>query len=387
MEERIKLSSLFYIITIGLVAVGVVAFITGFINDPTRAWANFLLNNVYFVSLSVGAVLFLSLQRVTQAGWSAGFLRVPEAMGMYLPVAAILFIVMIFGVHALYHWSHADAVAHDPLLQHKQPYLNVPFWVGRLIVFFALWILLAMMLRRYSLREDDEGGLEIFRKSEHISKIFIFVILITFSFAGFDWVMSIDAHWYSALFALKNFVSAFYHAAAIITFIVLLLKQFGYFPFMTKSHMHDFSSYIFMLCIIWGYFWFAEFMLIWYANIPEETVYFVTRMQTEEWRIFFFANMIINWGIPFLIMMPAASRRSSVTLKIIIPVLLVGMFLDFYLQIFPGVVGKQVLGFNEIGGFLGFAGLFILVVGYALSKANLYPKQHPYMEECLQHHI
>jgi hypothetical protein len=387
MEERIKLSSSFYIATFALIAVGVAAFVAGFINDPVRAWANFLLNNVYFVSLAVGAVLFLALQRVTQSGWSAGFIRVPEAMGMYLPVAAVLFIVMIFGVHSLYHWSHTDAVAHDPLLQHKQPYLNVPFWAGRMVVFFGLWVLLAYMLRRYSLKEDREGGLEIFRRAEHTSKIFIFVILITFSFAGFDWVMSIDPHWYSALFALKNFVSAFYHAAAIITFIVLLMNQFGHFRFLTKSHLHDFSSYIFMLCIIWGYFWFAEFMLIWYANIPEETTYFIVRMQTAEWRPWFFANMLINWFIPFAIMMPAASRRSKLTLKIIIPVLLAGMFTDLYLQIFPGVVGAQVLGFNEVGGFMGFAGLFVLVTGVALSRANLYPMHHPYMEECLEHHV
>jgi len=387
MEERLKLSSLFYIGTFTLIAIGVAAFITGFVNDPTRAWANFLLNNVYFVSLSAGAVLFLALQRVTQSGWSAGFIRVPESMGMYFPVAAVLFVVMIFGIQSLYHWSHVDAVAHDPILQHKQPYLNVPFWIGRMAVFFILWILLATQLRKFSLQEDQEGGLRPFRKAEHTSKIFIFVIAITFSFAGFDWVMSIDPHWYSALFALKNFVSALYHAAAIIAFIVLLLNQFGYFPFLNKSHMHDFSSYIFMLCIIWGYFWFAEFMLIWYANIPEETVYFVTRMQSEEWRIFFFANIIINWFIPFTIMMPAAARRSKITLKIVIPVLLVGMFIDLYLQIFPGVVGTQVLGFNEVGGFLGFLGLFMLVVGYFLSKANLYPKQHPYMEECLAHHV
>jgi uncharacterized membrane protein YczE len=110
-------------------------------------------------------------------------------------------------------------------------------------------------------------------------------------------------------------------------------------------------------------------------------------MQTEESRVLFFANVIINWFIPFAIMMPAAARRSKLTLKIVIPVLLLGMFLDLYLQIFPGVVGKQVLGFNEIGGFLGFIGLFMLVVGYFLSKANLYPKQHPFMDECLAHHV
>lgn len=387
MEARLKIKPIFYIGTFVLIVVGIVAFITGFINDPTRAWANFLLNNVYFVSLAAGAVLFLSLQRVTQSGWSALFLRVPEAMGMWFPVAGVLFLVMIFGVHSLYHWSHEDAIAGDYLLQHKQPYLNVPFWVARLLIFFVLWTLLAIMLRRHSLKQDEVGGLEIFRKAEHTAKVFIFVITISFVFAGFDWVMSIDPHWYSALFALKNFVSAFYHASAIIVFIILLLNMFGYFPFLTKSHLHDFSSYIFMLCIVWGYFWFAEFMIIWYANIPEETVYFVDRMMSDQWRVYFFANLIINWALPFLIMMPARSRRSKTTLKIIIPILLVGLFVDLYVQIFPGVVGDQVVGFNEIGGFMGFAGLFMLVVSWFLSRVNLYPKNHPYQEECLAHHV
>ena len=150
--------------------------------------------------------------------------------------------------------------------------------------------------------------------------------------------------------------------------------------------MHDFSSYIFMLCIIWGYFWFAEFMIIWYGNIPEETTYYIQRMQGDDFKVLFFANIIINWFIPFMIMMPKKSRRSPVTLKIIIPVLLIGFFVDLYVQIFPGIYGARVIGFNEIGGFLGFAGLFSLVVGYALSRANLYPKQHPYMEECMEHH-
>lgn len=386
MEKRIKLSRFFKIGSFLLIAVGVAAFIIGFINDPTRAWANFLLDNVYFVSLSAGAVLFLSLQRVTQSGWSAGFIRVPEALGMWLPVAFVLFLVMILGMQSLYHWAHPGVVDHDPLLAHKSPYLNVPFWVIRMVVFFALWILLAYLLRKQSILHDKVGGMELYRKTEHLAKIFIFVITITFSFAGFDWIMSVDPHWYSALFALRNFVSAFFHAAALITFIVLLLNSLGYFSFLNKSHMHDFSSYIFMLCIIWGYFWFSEFMLIWYGNIPEETTYYIQRMQSDDFKVLFFANIIINWFIPFMIMMPKASRRSPVTLKIVIPILLVGFFIDLYLQIFPGVYGSRVIGFNELGGFLGFLGLFALVVGYALSKSNLYPMKHPYWDECMEHH-
>lgn len=386
MEEKIKLSRSYIIGTLIMVAVGLVALVFAFMSDPQRGWANFLLNNVYFVSLSVGALLFLTIQRVTHSGWSAGFIRVPEAMAGFLPVAAVLFVILILGAHSLYHWTDTEAVAHDPLLDHKSPFLNLPFWIIRMVIYFTLWILMFVLIRRLSLREDTTGGLEPFQKMEHYAKIFIFMVIITFSFAMIDWVMSIDAHWYSTIFAIKNFVAAFHHAAIVITFIVLLMHQRGHFPFLNKNHLGDFSRYIFMLCIIWGYFWFAEFMLIWYANIPEETAYFLPRIRGEGWRFFFFANIIINWFLPFVLLMPKATSQSKLVLKIVIPFLIIGQFIDLYLQIFPGILGRQVLGFQEIGTFIGFAGLFMLVTGYMISRANLIPGNHPYLEECKDHH-
>lgn len=387
MEERIKLSRIYILATLIMVLVGIAALVTAFMGDPQRAWANILLNNVYFVSLSVGALLFVAIQRVTHSGWSAGFIRVPEAMAGFLPVAAVLFLVMILGANSLYHWSQADAVSHDPLLMHKAPYLNLPFWIGRMVVYFALWILMYYIIRRLSVKEDHVGGMEIFKTLEHRSRISIFIVLITFIFAVIDWIMSIDAHWYSTIFAVKDFVAAFHHAAIVITFIVLLMNQKGYFPFLNKSHLGDFSRYIFMLCIIWGYFWFAQFMLIWYGNIPEETAYFLPRAQGEGWRFFFFANIAINWFLPFVLLMPKATSRNRTILKIVIPFLIAGQFIDLYVQIFPGTVGEQVLGFQEIGTFIGFAGLFMLVTGWVLSRAGLYPVNHPYLEECKAHHI
>jgi hypothetical protein len=387
MEERIKLSRIYILATLIMVLVGIAALVTAFMGDPQRAWANILLNNVYFVSLSVGALLFVAIQRVTHSGWSAGFIRVPEAMAGFLPVAAVLFLVMILGANSLYHWSQVDAVSHDPLLMHKAPYLNLPFWIGRMVVYFALWILMYYIIRRLSVKEDHVGGMEIFKTLEHRSRVAIFIVLITFIFAIIDWIMSIDAHWYSTIFAVKDFVAAFHHAAIVITFIVLLMNQKGYFPFLNKSHLGDFSRYIFMLCIIWGYFWFAQFMLIWYGNIPEETAYFLPRAQGEGWRFFFFANIAINWFLPFVLLMPKATSRNRTILKIVIPFLIAGQFIDLYVQIFPGTVGEQVLGFQEIGTFIGFAGLFMLVTGWVLSRAGLYPVNHPYLEECKAHHI
>ncbi len=386
MEERLKLSRIYVFATLIMVAIGIAALVVGFTGDPQRAWANYLLNNVYFISLAAGAMLFLSLQRVTHSGWSAGFIRVPEAMGAFIPVSAILFLVMIPGAGSLYHWSHAGVADHDPLLAHKAAYLNMPFWIIRMVFYFALWILMTWLIRRLSLKEDREGGLDHFRKGEHYAKIYIFIVIITFSFAMIDWVMSIDAHWYSTIFAIRNFVAAFHHASIVIAFIVLILNQRGYFPFLNKHHVGDFSRYIFMLCIIWGYFWFAEFMLIWYANIPEETAYFLPRVRGEGWRFFFFANILVNWFLPFVLLMPKATSKNKLVVKIVIPLLIIGQFIDLYVQIFPGTVGEQVLGFQEIGIFVGFAGLFMLVTGWALTRANLYPVNHPYMEECRHHH-
>ena len=386
MEEKIKLSRIYIIATLVMIVVGIAALVIAFAGNPVRGWANILLNNVYFLSLAVGALVFVAIQRVSHSGWSAGFIRVPEAMAGYLPVAAVMLLVMIPGARSLYHWAAPGVTDHDLLLAFKSPYLNLPFWILRMVIYLGLWILMFVIIRRLSLKEDSVGGLEIFRKLEHRSKVFIFIVLITFSFAMIDWIMSIDAHWYSTVFALKDFVAAFHHAAIVITFIVLLMNQRGHFPFLNKSHLGDFSRYIFMLCIIWGYFWFSEFMLIWYANIPEETAYFLPRMRGEGWNFFFYANILINWFLPFVLLMPKATARNRTFLKIVIPFLIVGQFIDLYVQIFPGTVGQQVLGFQEIGTFVGFAGLFMLVTGWTLSRAGLYAVNHPFLDESKNHH-
>lgn len=209
--ERLRIQNCrwFTTILIILVVIGLASLIIGFVADPLRGWVNYLINSYYILSLAIGAGFFIAIQSITQSGWSAGFKRVPEAMMMVLPLAALLFLGLLFGVHHLYHWSHTDAVAHDPLLAHKAPYLNVGFFVVRMVVYFALWILMAVLIRRASLREDIEGGHSWMGKTETYSKVFIFILAVTFTLAAIDWMMSVNPHWYSTLYALKNFVSAF----------------------------------------------------------------------------------------------------------------------------------------------------------------------------------
>lgn len=336
--------------------------------------------------LALGAAFFIALQHITQSGWSAAFKRVGEAMAGYIPVAAVFFLLVIFGMKNIYEWSHPDTVAHDALIAHKSPYLNVPFFYLRLILFFALWILMIWLIRKTSLQEDREGGLQFFHKSEQYSKILIFILAVTVSLSAIDWIKSIDAHWYSTLFALKNFVASFYHGVTILVLIVFLLHNKGYFGFLNGYHLHDFARYIFMLAIVWGYFWFSQFMLIWYGNIPEETVYYVKRWE-NGWQILFFAEIAINWFIPFVVLLPTRTSRSKPVIFAMVILLVIGHYVDLYLQIMPGTTGKLLFGFIEIGTFLGYTGIFALSTGYWLSKAPLVPKNHPYLEESLEHHF
>ncbi len=386
MEEKFIVPQKLKLLSIGLIVIGVIAFVVGLLNDPTRAWANYLLNNFYFVSLAIGAAFFIGIQYISQAGWSAAFKRIPEAMAAYIPFAAVLFLLLIFGVHHLYEWSHDEAVATDSLIKHKSPYLNVPFFFARVIVFFALWILLTKLMCRVSLKEDEAYSLELFNKQEWLSKVFIFVVAITFSAFSVDMIMSLEVHWFSTIFAAKAFVAAFLHGSAIITLIVILLHRQGYLKVLNRSHLHDFTRYMFMLAIVWGYFNFAQFMLIWYGNIPEETHFYVHRMH-GVYGVLFYANIVLNWAIPFLFLMPRFSSRSRMVMVPVILLLIVGQYTELYFEIWPATVHEAKFGLIEIGMFLGFAGLFSLVVVTYLAKASLVPKNHPYLEESVQHHF
>ncbi|MCO5265885.1 MAG: hypothetical protein M9948_08435 [Lentimicrobium sp.] len=386
MNTRFTVSKRFQYAAIALIATGAAVIIYGFITQPERAWANLLLNNYYFLSLAIGASFFLALQHISQSGWSSMFKRVPEAMMAFIPYSGIIMLLLYFGMHSIYHWSHEEAVATDAIIQHKAPYLNIPFFFIRLVIFFIAWTVMTRLLRKASLEEDEKGGMLYFEKSELLSKIHIFLLAITFSFATFDWIMSIDVHWFSTIFSLRNFVAAFYHGSAVIVLIVLLLHQKGYFPALNKSHLLDFSRYIFMLCIVWGYFTFSQFMLIWYANIPEETEYFAFRWH-NGFKVVFYVNFIINWFLPFVMLLSQLMNKNIKVVMTICILLIFGQYIDLYEQIFPGVMHTPVFGIVELGFFAAFAGFFSLVVGKALASADIIPRNHPYLEESLHHHL
>jgi Ni/Fe-hydrogenase subunit HybB-like protein len=253
-----------------------------------------------------------------------------------------------------------------------------------------LWIVIIRKLRSLSVKgdmtdpADTDGIMALFSKSELYSKILIFVLAITISLSAFDWIMSIDAHWYSTIFAFKNIAAAFLHGVSILALIVFILNRRGYFPFLNKYHVHDFARYIFMFSIIWGYFWFAQFMIIWYGNIPEETGYYFLRWK-EGWKVLFFLEIILNWAVPFMVLLPVKTSRNRTAIVIVIICLIIGQYVDLFVQIVPGTTGLLEFGWIGAGLFLGYAGLFAFTIATALSKAKLVPSNHPYLEESLGH--
>ncbi|MCC7344072.1 MAG: hypothetical protein IT573_03970 [Deltaproteobacteria bacterium] len=369
-----------------LMAAGFAALAAGAFLDPARMWVNLLINNFYYTSLALAAAFFLAILYVTNAGWASNFKRVPEAMTRFLPVALLLMLTLVFGMHSLYHWSHHDAVLHDPLLRHKEPYLNVPFFFGRMVAYFGLWILLTYLLRRYSLRQDANPDLSLHRRSIRVSALFILVFALTFALASYDWLMSLEPHWYSTIYSVYTFSSLFLHGLAAIALLVILLQERGYFGrLLNENHLHDLGKMIFAFSCFWAYIWVSQYLLIWYSNIPEETAYFWVRTD-PDWLWLFALNFALNWLIPFLILLPRAAKRSAAVLKRVCVVLLIGFWLDIFLLVAPNVLKARSIGWMEILSGLGFAALFAFVTGKALERAPLIPRNDPYLQESFHLH-
>ena len=359
------------------IGIGLLALVYGFISDTSRLFPVLLLNNFYFLSISLGAVFFIALQHVTDSGWSVMFQRIPEAMASYVPVGFLVMFVFLFGIGEIYEWAQPGITETDPLIDHKSPYLNVPFFYVRLILVFLAWMLLIFLMRRNSLRGYS---------NRHLSQVFIFVFAITFTVASFDWIMSIDAHWFSTLFGIRAIISSLYYAVAVIILVVIFLNRTGYLKALNKYHMNDFGRYLFRLSIVFGYLWFMQYLIIWYANIPETTFYYVYRVN-EPWAFLFYSELIINWTIPFIVLMADDIARRKAVLIPISFLLLTGFYLSLYLQIMPGSYGELNFGFIEIGSFAGFAGVFILLFTRSLSRVPFLAENHPYFKESIGHHL
>lgn len=365
-----------------------------------RIYTSLWQNNIFFTGLGIIGLFFVAIQYAAQAGWSAPIKRIPLAIGHWIPIAGVLTLVIWFAAKAdLFHWTHHNLYEGehvDELLKGKSSYFFWPlaaggfplFYVARMVIFFGLWYMFFSWIKKEMLAEDIDGGTAHWFKARSLSAIFLVVFAVSSSIAAWDWVMSIDSHWFSTMMGWYVFASWWVAGLAAITYIVVSLKDAGYLKQVNANHLHDLGKFIFAFSIFWTYIWFSQFLLIYYANIPEETVYYFTRMRNSPYSWIFYTNLILNFVLPFLLLMTRDAKRHMSLLKVVCPIVVIGHWFDFYNMITPGVMQTGGgIGFIEIGLALVFVSAFGYVVLNALSKVPLVAKNHPMMEESLHHHI
>jgi hypothetical protein len=359
-----------------------------------RVWANLLVNGYFFGGIALAATFFYAMQYAAQASWSTVFMRMFSAVTEFLPIGmALIFIILVvgqFGVHHLYHWQGGDeAYAGDPIMTHKRPYFGAIFFFGRTILFLGGWIWYQRWARKNSLGEDliNDWNTRADNWKKNLKNAAIFLVFFGFTSSVFSWdvIMSIDTHWYSTLFGWYNFAGWWIGALVAFNLIAVHLKSRGQFEFVNPSHMHDLGKWMFAVSFLWTYLWFAQFMLIWYSNIPEEVVYFAQRW--EQYRGLFWITMLVNFAFPMLVLMSRDAKRNKSFVFFVGLLILFFHWTDTFLLVMPGTVGANWgIGFIEIGMFVAFLSFFTFWVLRALSKAPILAKNHAMLPEGIHHH-
>jgi hypothetical protein len=359
-----------------------------------KPWAAVYVAGLFFMLISLGVLAFYAIQQVAQAGWSPVLFRVMQGITAYLlPGSIIVFILLLlsgFHLNHLFVWMNEGVteVGHenyDKLIAGKSGYLNFPFWIIRAAIFIAGWNLYRYLSRKNCLAQDESNDNTFYKKNFKMSAAFLVFFIVTESIMSWDWIMSVDPHWFSTLFGWYVFASFFVSGITVISMVTLYLKSKGYLEHVNTSHIHDLSKFMFGISVFWTYLWFSQFMLIWYSNIPEEVTYFITRI--EHYNITFFGAVVMNFIFPFLVLINTDFKRITWIIVMAGTVILAGHYIDFFNMIMPATVGDQwFIGITEIAAILFFLGLFIFVVFTALTKAPLLPKRNPLIEESKHFH-
>ncbi len=359
-----------------------------------RPWSALYIASFFFFMIALGTLAFYAIQYAAQAGWSPVLFRVMEGITAYLPVASVIVFILLllsaFHVNHIFHWMDPELVNpesdhYDKLIAGKSGFLNVPFFLGRAVIYLLGWNLYRWASRKYSLAADNAEDNRYFKKNFKISAGFLVFFIVTESMMSWDWIMSFDPHWFSTLFGWYVFAGMMVCAITVIALVTIVLKSQGYLEYVNDSHIHDLAKFMFGFSIFWTYLWFSQFMLIWYANIPEEVTYFVTRI--EDYKLPFFGMVAMNFVFPLLVLMNSDYKRVNWFVVMTGIVILAGHYIDIFNMVMPATVGTSwFIGIPELSALCFFFGLFILVVFSALTKAPLLVKNNPFVKESKHFH-
>jgi hypothetical protein len=367
-----------------LMAIGGGAAIAGILLAPERAWPAVLINGFYCLSLSLMGALFITTQRLAGARWSASLRRIPEALMAALPATACIMLTLFLGRHWIYPWSRPGAFAGVPAIAGKIRYLQPSAVFARTLIALALWTVLFWLFRRTSLAQDGDARLLHHFRLNRLAAIFAVVFPVTFTLGAFDWLLSVDPHWFSTMFAVYVFAGCFVQGLAAITLIVVSLRSTELLKaFISKDQLHDLGRLLFAFSTLWAYIWFCQYLLIWYSNLPDEISPYV-KTTAGRWLPLFAANVVVNWVVPFAVLLPARAKRSEAVLKAVCVILLCGHWLDLYLLVMPSFREAPALGILDVLIAAGCLGLFCSFVIRALARAPLVPVNDPFLIDSLR---
>jgi hypothetical protein len=356
-----------------------------------RFLANLLIDSFFFFAIGLGALYFLALQYATETGWYASIKRVIESVAGYLPYGIGFMLITLLTITFLkgadiYVWMDPKTLEHDTLIQGKSAYLNVTFFWIRTVAYMAVYYIFWTGFRKRSLEEDKIGGTDLHFKNYRKGATFLVFFAVFSSTSAWDWIMSIDAHWFSTLFGWYVFAGMWCSTMIVLVTLTLYLKKQGYLQKVNENHIHDLGKWTFATSFLWSYMWFSQFMLIWYANIPEEVTYYITRI--EHFKGLYFGMFFINFAFPMLLLMSRDAKRHAGMLTAVGVIIFAGHWMDLYIMVMGGSMGHHAyVGALEIGMALFFLGFFIRTILSNLTKAPLMPVNHPFLDESVHHEI
>jgi len=390
--------------SLALIAIGVIAIIAGFITkgrgteaEQAEFIGTLMYNTIFWTLVCNAAMFFVCVTTLAMGGWQVSFKRIPEAISTLVPVfgtitLAILLFVVVTDKHHIYQWLNTTEVSKDVVLKGKSGFLNVRFFAIWSFLAVGLWSLLGWRMRQLSNEADTEAMTKevsasfILRNTIRASLFLVWFALTVGSTVPWLWLMSIDAHWYSTMYSWYTFASSFVSGMSLIALWVVYLKNKGYLEYTTEEQLHDIGKFMFAFSIFWTYLWFSQFMLIWYSNQPEETLYFKNRFD-GVYRGIFFLNLIINFVCPILILMKRSAKRNYSLITFMAVLIIFGHWVDFYQMVMGSVrPASATLTWLDFGVLSFFVGTMIFFVAKALASKPLISKYHPFLKESIIHH-
>jgi hypothetical protein len=376
-------------------AIGVIGLGIGFAtkgHDPAKFYSSYLTAVMWGLAIGLGGLWFTLVQHAVRAGWSIVVRRIAENLMLTLPVIALLALpAVVLGAHDLFHWTHADALAHDAVLQAKQPYLNEASFQTRAFVYIGLWSLMALAFYTWSTKQDTAADPAPYaHRMRFWSTIGILVFAMTLTFGAFDWLMSLDPHWFSTIFGVYYFAGCVSIVASTIALTVILLHRSGYLRgVVTTEHFHDLGKMMFAFSVFWGYIGFSQFFLIWYASIPEETEWFSYRGH-GDWLTLSLFLIFTRFVLPFVGLMSRKIKRNPRTLGFWCVWIIVAEFVDMYWLVQPALAHARNAehirpDVYDLATWAGIAGILLAVFTWGLQRHALVPLRDPRLEESLNH--